>query len=513
LELIFEAGFEEIEPITFTLRLDQDQETYHSSAARLWTIFQPADELPEEKPLAVLFNGGPGASTSSLLFTFNTASKTLDARFSGGGVVGDNPFAWTRFANLLYIDARASGFSYSLMTDPEDPIARQAEFSVKNFNAYFDAADFVRVILRFLDRHPAIQGKPVIIVGESYGGLRSTLILHLLLNYLDYSDEQGSYQDVALVDEIQAHFEDLDPGIAGQAVPREVIARQFSRQVMIQPLLAGGYESQVKGEMWEQPGSVIFQIGQEEGLTYTPCSVIGGDCHPVSNALDFVANQCGRDLYHYGQVADWTTDTGESIGANLLQVDNLNLATGVDVTAIDWLAPGGRTGAYRIGDPAQLQVSTQEGDFPEVLGALSAGDAYHIFLNEFVWYAFRSDDIFRFDIHHGNISFGELFLDNAAVVDIFLTDAPYDLRAFSAAMPQALAMYDGVLSGTEHDTSARAGVARPGWLHLDYLGNTGIGRRTIRFPHYGDSGHVVEISQPEELWDDLADWIVETTDR
>ena len=62
LGLAAEAGFFELEGEGYVSEGEADR---NSPRHRIWYAFQPADETPEEKPLAVLFNGGPGATGRS----------------------------------------------------------------------------------------------------------------------------------------------------------------------------------------------------------------------------------------------------------------------------------------------------------------------------------------------------------------------------------------------------------------------------------------------------------------
>ncbi len=501
-DLSFKAGYIELEPVSFTLRLGQDSAAYQSSTTHIWYAFQPADQTPADKPLAIFFNGGPGASTSGILFSFNTAKKSLDSRFNGGVPVGDHPNSWTRFANLLYIDARGTGLSYSVMADPADGIARQAEFATKNFNCFLDAADFIRVILRFLNRHPSIKGNQVYLVGESFGGVRATSMLHLLLKYRDYAGSQMAYQDVALVNEIQAHFESLHPQLAGQTIAPEVIAQQFSRQILIQAVLSGRFEAETRGLLYEEPDSVVFQIAAEEGLTFVPCAEGDEECRPLRNALDFVKSQAQRDVYKYAEQTDWTLDLIDEIGVTLQMVDHFSAAVGMDISTIAELVSTERASAYRT-----IGIPDQEGDavdFSRVFGPLQPWDAYYNFLNEDVGGAFYTDDAFRFEILPGDRRFGTKFLENVVYVDTFVTNAAYDLMVYGPAQPVALGLHTDLLESCIHDTEL-------GEMQLDYLpgafGIEDLGPRTIRFPHYSQSGHVVEIDQPAQLLDDLIAWI------
>ncbi|WP_437809077.1 S10 family serine carboxypeptidase-like protein [Sorangium sp. So ce1078] len=78
--------------------------------------FLPAEERPDRAPLLVFFNGGPGAATTSALLPYGTGPHTLDPAAHAGGAPVENDASCTRFANLLYVDARSTGFSYDLAT-------------------------------------------------------------------------------------------------------------------------------------------------------------------------------------------------------------------------------------------------------------------------------------------------------------------------------------------------------------------------------------------------------------
>ncbi|RMG93915.1 MAG: hypothetical protein D6705_17430 [Deltaproteobacteria bacterium] len=233
-----EVGFIEIEPVTYRLHRPGQTLELTASAARMWYAFQPAADAPEDRPILLLFNGGPGAA-SEILFGFNTSQRSLDPAHNGGGDVGPSPAPWTDFANVLAIDARITGYAYNMVEGASDVAVRDAEFSARNFNPYLDGADFVRVLLRFLAAHPDLQDNPVVLVGESYGGTRATVMLDLLLDYAAHATGDLPYEDDALAAEIQAHLDAVFPGLGGQVAPPELVAQQFSRQILVQPLLLG----------------------------------------------------------------------------------------------------------------------------------------------------------------------------------------------------------------------------------------------------------------------------------
>ena len=80
------------------------------ASAEMFYHLIPAEEDAENKPVIVLFNGGPGGATSAFLQLLGTGPLSLDQE-TWSLVETDHPF--TKIANLLYLDARQTGFSFS----------------------------------------------------------------------------------------------------------------------------------------------------------------------------------------------------------------------------------------------------------------------------------------------------------------------------------------------------------------------------------------------------------------
>jgi hypothetical protein len=351
-----EAGFCLLEEIDFYFHTNSyfNRLPLRSSQARLWRVFQPADKDPASKPLFVFYNGGPGGATSAGLFSANTGRNAISVNSqTGEGSIITNPHSWTRVGNLLYIDSRTAGFSYSLMDNPQDDTLRQAEWDAQNYNAFTDATDFVRVVLRFLAAHPSIQKNPVVFAVESYGGIRSLVMLHLLLYYQDYGNGKAVYQDPALVQEIQNHYDTIFPEYAGQTVPPSVIAGQFGHQVLIQPAITRYYQRLVAAEMLEAPGSILDELAEETGVPYirykdqpwarenpTPFNI-------MNNVYEYLA-QINRDPYFYSKPDGFFNGFFKEAANQLTHYDALNSMTGVDAAEIPELYASARQQAYKI---------------------------------------------------------------------------------------------------------------------------------------------------------------------
>ncbi len=531
-----EAGYMAIEPVTFYFHYGSytNRLVLKSSQARIWYSFHAADQDRPNTPLFVFFNGGPGSSTSFGLMSMYTGRYTLDNRIEdgGGNFYIANPFPWTRFGHLLYIDARETGFSYNLMDLVYDEGERFQEFNAQNYNSFFDAADFIRVLLRLLAAHPTLQDHPVVIVGESYGGVRTTTMLHILLNYADYGNGVETFQDPDLVDEIQVHFDTVFPQYAGQVVPPEVITQQFGHQVLIQPAITMKYQSERQEEMWEQPGSPLYQIGEEVGIPYDP------ELYP--DPYDYVGEVAGRDLYIYTKPRDWLDGFFNNAGVLLRFVPNLSLVTGVDVTAISELYASARENAYRVVRtdyglesepemdspisrqlfeiPARLEapnVQLEPGNMDEVFGTLQPWDRFFIgtnFYSNWAFHYFNVALVRGYDIQSWEPRYGRMFLKNVAHVHTFITNAAYDLVVYTKALPSSLARHSDILTSVQHIT--QGAEVRPGKIVLDYQPTAfsdvpNLNKKTIRFPTYGKSCHAVSLTQPEELYADVINWLQE----
>ena len=224
-QLQAEAGFIPVEGSVSYLQVGSyfNRVVLRTSPARIWYTFQPADEDPESRPLFVFFNGGPGGATSCGLFAASTArTAVVRDEVTGDAALVLNPDSWTRAGNLLHIDSRTAGFSYSLMDEPGDEVRRGREFDAQNYNPFVDGADFVRVLLTFLADHPSIRSNRIVLVPESYGGIRTTVMLNLLLYHGRYADGGSVYQDPGLVAAIRAHCDAVFPSYAGTTVPPAV---------------------------------------------------------------------------------------------------------------------------------------------------------------------------------------------------------------------------------------------------------------------------------------------------
>jgi hypothetical protein len=449
LTLAAEAGFFELAGGSYV----SEGQTRTSPTHRIWYSFQPAVNAPESKPLAVFFNGGPGSATSVYLFALNTAPFTLDPAFTGTAKIATNANSWAQFANLLYVDAPGTGFSYPLAL---------AGGSKPNVNIDLDreAGAVLRVILRFLARHPRLQANPVVIVGESYGGTRSTLLLDHIYTYQTLAGTTAAYRDMDVYNDLVAHFATVWPGDNPQAIPAAKLATQFGWQVLIQPVVAGNAQYSLKNSDTSM-------------------------CRPSP-----------FDAYQCNQASDWSDQLEATVGQRLTTIATLRQALGVDPTTIAWLYANARTTAY--GRDSGVVFSAPE--MTTTFGTLASGDNYLL--------AWNSSVASSYGRGWSDSNIGRNFLADLVYVNTFITNAKYDTVVWTPAIAQALATYTDLVSSSTIDGVARMGIVRPGWIKVTYAQGVipAPNTREIRFPIYAEGGHMVSVREPANLLADVMQW-------
>ena len=507
--LDYESGFIDLEENTYTL----SNKSSKSGRAKMWYYFQPADKNPESKPLFVFYNGGPGSS-SALIFLYNTSKKTADQAFAGEGVA-DNQWNWNQLGNLLYVDARQTGFSYGIVDNPSNSSARSNYFSTANFNVFVDASDFIRVILRFLDNHPKIKSNQVILAGESYGGTRTTAVINILHNVADYAQKNRVFYDQALFNEIAAHFQEIDPSVTGMP-STEKVAKQFSGQIMIQPLAMGQQQLDAIGEVLEQNDSPLYEIQQATGKKYTPCGS-SWNCDKYNRAVNYVRN-AGRDIYSYRREYNWLFDYTDYGIAKITQFSMFGQFIMTDPTKIEDLYAANRTGAFRYSGsngfsrnitdldkfknlPESVKIILKarieqrnahplsSGDLESVFGTLPSYDEYYLDTSDTILSTFYNASVDPYsDVN------GEMFLENIKTAKTFITKAEEDIILYARATPEAAKKFSSVSSVETGDESFT--------VHFKDGQSA-----TVTFPFYPESSHSVSVNQPEKFFKDVKNWM------
>ncbi len=144
--------------------------------AAIYTVSYLADApAGATRPVAFVFNGGPGAA-SVFLHLGALGPRILDTPASGAVPsppprLADNPSSWLPFTDLVFVDPVGTGFSHGKGKEdnPDKPF----------WNVQSDINSLGAVVRRWLSRHER-WGAPVFLVGESYGGLRAAALAHSL---------------------------------------------------------------------------------------------------------------------------------------------------------------------------------------------------------------------------------------------------------------------------------------------------------------------------------------------
>jgi len=417
-----------------------------SPTQRVFYSYWPADDAPEERPLAVFFNGGPGVATSSRLMALNTGPFTLDPEKTGDAEIAANEHSYTRAFNLLYIDAPMTGFSYALPL--EDGYAPPMVFNVDR-----DAGIFNRVLLFFLERHPGLMNNRVVLIGESYGGVRAGQMLRQLLSPETLLDPGSPYGDPDLYCALQAHMrrvravgsateteaeagEAADEASADDAAPITVsdIAAQFGHVGLIQPLLLGDL--------------------QADHSTFD-ASVCVPDHDPYVCDMPFGFDD-GRDA---------------ETARRLLVPENLARVLGIDPTSIAWLDPTLRDAQY-LGDGTSDIFS-------------SAAWLEHV------------------GRQYRDASLGaEVLLLLPHLERALITRAELDRVIDSYGFVRAAAALNLTVSdlSDQPQQSERPGV-------VEIAGEALSGVVTLRMPRYENAGHAVTHRAAGEFFDDLTAWM------
>lgn len=502
-ELAPEAGFLDIEAVDYALGEGDDASALTSSPARLFYSFHPADHDPGDAPLLLFFNGGPGVSTG-LLLAGNTGPKTLTDAL----LAADNPTPWTALGHVLYLDARNTGFSYQTIPDPSDQTKRSTELQTRNFNSYLDAADFVRALLRFWDTHPVFAARPLILIAESYGGIRASILLNMLLFPGDYqTGGPRRYQDPALADAVADH---LAARFQRDAPAPELVASVLGTMVLIQPSLAGNAQSAAAGVLLDAPGSPVYELAQELGLTYTPCAQKPQPCDAWANAISFVEG-VGRSRYDVDASTTWLFDLFARTRAGLSKRDVLADLLQVEPEAIAGLPADQRAGAFRVRSPGDYISDAEAGDLPDHLGAPELWDRYYLPFSVEVLDGFRSPTAIALGVHSSDPHVGELFLHDLAYARVMTTHATRDLAIWGLSIAPTLAGYADLVADATRVDDVPQDAPRPGELRVTFKpdafpGEPDPGTRTIRQPVY-EASHAITYDQPAAIRDDVLAWL------
>jgi hypothetical protein len=486
------AGFIDLEPVTYTYYgPSSGRVTATTTPARIFYSVIPAIKNPKDSPVFVLFNGGPAGSTTGVLFSFGTGPMTLHVdSTTQDSIPKANPYSWAALGNLLYIDSREAGFSYDTTPDPTNASQRSAGYSEGNFNFFGDAADFARVILRVLKSQPALQNNPVVIVGESYGGMRTSTMLPMILDPVSIGQStQAYFVDTALSQELQSHFATVFKNEGNAPLTRARIARQFGWQVFIEPAFDFSDQYNIQNSTVCDPSYLSTQR----------LAALGVSCPPDT------AGKAKAGMYTNA----WIDDT--STAALLTPSSFQQLLSGVNPATIPGLSSTTRPGAYRLVNDDSTTYPYDFSSWTATQGTLPSYDRYYITQNMVAYPFFQITSPLTQLI-------GWYFLQNLLDVHTFITRAALDFVIIPEVIPKSFMAIDAtnpVVSSVVIDDTQPSGVARPGAMVFTYRDVAAFGvaagtQRTVRFPPYLTSAHTVSVYQPAELFADVSAFLAQT---
>jgi carboxypeptidase C (cathepsin A) len=147
-------------------------------AAEIFSVSYVADGGDPNRPVAFVFNGGPGASSAYLHMG---AVGPQRVSFPSDGTLPtmppklvQNESSWLAFADLVFVDPVGTGFSRIIEKEPkkdEKPGEGEKQDPDEYFGLTRDLESLCEFMARWLSEHDR-WGSPIFIAGESYGGYR-----------------------------------------------------------------------------------------------------------------------------------------------------------------------------------------------------------------------------------------------------------------------------------------------------------------------------------------------------
>jgi carboxypeptidase C (cathepsin A) len=155
-------------------------------AAEIFSVSYVADGDDRTRPVAFVFNGGPGASSA---FLHMGAVGTQRVAFPADGTLPglppelvQNESSWLAFADLVFVDPVGTGFSRIVEND-EKKDDKPGEGEKQDPNEYFGQKRDLESLCEFMARWLSENDRwtsPIFIAGESYGGYRVGRLVRML---------------------------------------------------------------------------------------------------------------------------------------------------------------------------------------------------------------------------------------------------------------------------------------------------------------------------------------------
>jgi hypothetical protein len=435
--------------------------------------------------------------------------------------IAANPNNWTQFANLLYIDAPATGFSYPLAYVDSTNHLVQPSIGIDPSR---DAGIFLQVITRFLVRHPALLGNRVILVPESFGGVRATLMLYYLYNYASLAPPTiiaapNAYYDSQVLGDLQQYFAHVFTN--PNPTPAQIHSR-FGHQIMIEPNVAGLLQNHFGTSDYLALNRPVC----DATFSNEPCCLASNNpgklCSASGSANEPNLPTC--DPYNCDLSYNWSLYQEHTAAVNLNTIGTLTVALGVDPTTIAWMQANDRKFAYGRSNYGTCDDGTHRDldafstqsmiDSFGKLQSVDGTDCYFIALNDQVNAGYPGA-IPQWEFL-GNMV-GLDFLTNVQNnVATFITVAQLDQVIWSPSIADALSAFADptdpnadpnienlISSATYNEKGSNSGVSFSGSMTIRYKSSVPTG--IVTMPAYL-SGHSVPMRAPAALLRNGRDW-------
>jgi hypothetical protein len=407
-----------------------------------------------------------------------SVSPTTD----GDSVPNANTSSLTQLGHVLTIDARNAGFSFPLTEEPSNESERKVRFSVGDYNPYRDAADIWHVVLEYFELHPDLARHPIFLVTESYGGLRTQIMLDMFFKPERYAKPSGLFYELELSKELERVRANLTIG----------------GQILLEPWFAGSRQTDVTACLFEAQDSVIDEIAASTGHLYKRCDPKQTDCRPYQNAVEQVRSY-HRSIYDYRQGLEWLDEHVSRVSNAVTSRIRLAQICGVSTARLDECFGLERKYAYRFGDSSHGLFVTR-GDLAEHFGSPEVWDSYFVPLNTEARDVFVSQSSEALGIDPNEAEAGRILLSNLRFVRTFISRARYDLLIYGPALVPVLSSYSEVrrasLTGNESPSTDRRRMQE---ILIEFTDGTS---QRIFSPEYLSS-HSVSEDEPAQLFDDI----------
>lgn len=202
---------------------------------------------PEDRPITFVYNGGPGSGSVWLhlgLVGPQRIDIPSDAQDPGAPPyrLKDNPWTILRATDLVFVDPVGTGYSHAL-----------GEKKDKDFWGYDEDADSVAEFIRtFITTHNR-WNSPKFLLGESYGGIRSALLVERLQQRLSIG-----LNGVMLI----------SPALNLATLPFAVAGNDLTYATHLPALAATAYYHKKLPEAWPSQRALLDEVEAYAGGEY-----------------------------------------------------------------------------------------------------------------------------------------------------------------------------------------------------------------------------------------------------